>query len=151
MVPITTFSPELKCDSGSNSILQMSKNIFDNDKTNKYSQQLNIINNDYNNDFSLDNSNKVLRNLLNLNINLNKIISCNKTEADRKKKVSTENSEILKQLNSEIEKYTKEQLQRNSKVKITEQKNNNIDIYYIVYIVFISLLLVIQSSIVLFK
>jgi hypothetical protein len=147
MIPITTLSS----DCTNTKILDMSKNIFEDDSKNIYSVEKTNILNEYDKNYDLDDSNKVLRNLLNLNINLDKIISCKKNEIDIKKKKTGENSEILKKLNSEIDEQSKLKLQRNSKVKITEQKNSNIDVYYIVYIIFISLLLIIQSSIVLFK
>ena len=147
MIPITTLSS----DCTNTKILDMSKNIFEDESKNIYSVEKTNILNEYDKNYDLDDSNKVLRNLLNLNINLDKIISCKKNEIDIKKKKTSENSEILKKLNNEIDEHSKLKLQRNSKVKITEQKNSNIDVYYIVYIIFISLLLIIQSSIVLFK
>ena len=147
MIPITTLSS----DCNNTKILDISKNIFEDESKNIYSVEKTNILNEYDKNYDLDDSNKVLRNLLNLNINLDKIISCKKNEIDIKKKKTGENSEILKKLNSEIDEQSKLKLQRNSKVKITEQKNSNIDVYYIVYIIFISLLLIIQSSIVLFK
>ena len=43
------------------------------------------------------------------------------------------------------------EFQRTSKLVITENKNKNMEIYYIVYILFSILLLLIQTAVVIFK
>lgn len=68
------------------------------------------------------------------------------------------NSDSINELNSKINDL--EQKKQNSKelklekdtlILITDQRNKNIELYYVVYIIFVSLFIIVQSSILIFK
>ena len=68
------------------------------------------------------------------------------------------NSDSINELNSKINEL--EQKKQNSKelklekdtlILITDQRNKNIELYYVVYIIFVSLFIIVQSSILIFK
>ena len=68
------------------------------------------------------------------------------------------NSDSLNELNSKINELedkkqnSKElKLEKNTLILITDQRNKNIELYYVVYIIFIALFVIIQSSILIFK
>lgn len=68
------------------------------------------------------------------------------------------NSDSLNELNSKIneleekKKNSKElKLEKNTLILITDQRNKNIELYYVVYIIFVALFVIIQSSILIFK
>ena len=68
------------------------------------------------------------------------------------------NSDSLNELNSKINEleYKKQnskelKLEKNTLILITDQRNKNIELYYVVYIIFIALFVIIQSSILIFK
>jgi len=68
------------------------------------------------------------------------------------------NSNSLNELNSKIneledkKKNSKElKLEKNTLILITDQRNKNIELYYVVYIIFVALFVIIQSSILIFK
>jgi hypothetical protein len=145
----TTFSPNISCNS--DAIASISKSIFTNKKNNKFMKQLNEIKNNYSGDYSPTNSINVLKDLFNLNKDLIKIVNCKKTEIQDKETESTEKMSILNKINDEISESKQLELQRINKLNVSEHKNKNIEIYYIVYILFIVLLLLIQSSVVIFK
>jgi hypothetical protein len=68
------------------------------------------------------------------------------------------NSDSLNELNSKINELedkkqnSKElKLEKNTLILITDQRNKNIELYYVVYIIFVALFVIIQSSILIFK
>lgn len=95
----------------------------------------------------------VFDNLLDNNIQtLDEIIS------KQKSITKYNNSESINELNSKINDL--EQKKQNSKelklekdtlILITDQRNKNIELYYVVYIIFVALFVIIQSSILIFK
>ena len=147
---MTTLSPTIKkkCES----ISDVSSTIFNEDGTNKYMIELKELEKKYNID-SQSNKDKevVLTDLLQLNKNLNSIIDDKKKEQENTNKENNETTEVLKEMSNDVDNYKKNKIEQNTKAKIAEQRNKNIDIYYIVYIMFILLLLIIQSSVILFK
>jgi hypothetical protein len=147
---MTTLSPTIKnkCES----ISDVSSTIFNEDSTNKYMIQLKELEQKFNND-SKSNKDKevVLKDLLQLNKNLNSIIDEKKKEQENTNKENNETTEVLKEMSNDVDNYKKNKIEQNTKAKIAEQRNKNIDIYYIVYVMFIILLLIIQSSVILFK
>ena len=42
-------------------------------------------------------------------------------------------------------------LEKNTLILITDQRNKNIELYYVIYIIFVALFVIIQSSILIFK
>lgn len=95
----------------------------------------------------------VFDNLLDNNIQtLDEIIS------KQKSITKYNNSESINELNSKINDL--EQKKQNSKelklekdtlILITDQRNKNIELYFVVYIIFVALFVIIQSSILIFK
>ena len=68
------------------------------------------------------------------------------------------NSDSLNELNSKIneledkkQKSKELKLEKNTLILITDQRNKNIELYYVVYIIFVALFVIIQSSILIFK
>lgn len=58
---------------------------------------------------------------------------------------------IFKKMEKEIVKNTNLNMEKDTFVMLSKEKNKNIEIYYIVYILFSILLLLIEGSVVLFK
>lgn len=58
---------------------------------------------------------------------------------------------IFKKMEDEVVKNTNLNMEKDTFVMLSKEKNKNIEIYYIVYILFSILLLIIEGSIVLFK
>lgn len=95
----------------------------------------------------------VFDNLLDNNIQtLDEIIS------KQKSITKYNNSESINELNSKINDL--EQKKQNSKelklekdtlILITDQRNKNIELYFVVYIIFVALFIIVQSSILIFK
>lgn len=95
----------------------------------------------------------VFDNLLDNNIQtLDEIIS------KQKSITKYNNSESINELNSKINDL--EQKKQNSKelklekdtlILITDQRNKNIELYFVVYIIFVALFVIVQSSILIFK
>ena len=128
-----------------------SNSIFSKDTTNKYIIKLKQLESKFNT--SNTNRSKLvnLKNMLKLNEDVNSIIDQNKKEYENKEKENNNISHSLKDMSNTIDNYKKNKMDKNAKITIAEQKNKDIDIYYIVYILFILLLIIIQSSVVLFK
>ena len=68
------------------------------------------------------------------------------------------NSDSLNELNSKINELEEKKqnskelkLEKNTLILITDQRNKNIELYYVVYIIFVALFVIIQSSILIFK
>ena len=59
--------------------------------------------------------------------------------------------DLLNEMNDKVNQAKSMEFQRTSKLVITENKNKNMEIYYIVYILFSILLLLIQTAVVIFK
>ena len=146
---MTTLSPtnQNKCES----IAEVSSTIFNEDSTNKYLKQLKQLQETYNDSTKKKVKEDVLEEILQLNIKLNSIIINKQNEHESKKTVNNETTEVLKEMSNDVDNYKKNKIEQNTKTKIAEQRNKNIDIYYIVYVMFILLLLIIQSSVILFK
>lgn len=145
----SALNSNISCNS--EDILSISKSIFTNKKNNKYAKQLEQIQNNYHSDYSVDNTLAALEDLYELNNDLHKIVECKNDELENKEK---EHSKLLSLLNEITDKVTQAkgmEFQRTSKLTIMENQNKNIEIYYIVYILFSILLLLIQTSVVIFK
>ena len=132
-------------------ILGKSLNIFEDDTKNPYKIQMNELQDEYNKlQTSIYKFNSLKQNF-ELNKKVNSIIDCKKNEGKKIEKNNKDITDILNNLSSEIEKYGDEKIQTNKQMNIANDRNKNIDIYYIVYTMFIVLLVIVQTSIVLFK
>jgi hypothetical protein len=136
-----------KCES----IAEVSSTIFNEDSTNKYLKQLKQLQETYNDSSKNKVKEEVLEEILQLNIKLNSIIINKQNDHESQKTVNNETTEVLKEMSNDVDNYKKNKIEQNTKAKIAEQRNKNIDIYYIVYVMFILLLVIIQSSVILFK
>ena len=145
----STFSPNISCDD--KDILSISKSIFTNKKNNKYSKQLEQIQESYHSDYSIDNTLEALNELYELNNDLYKIVTCKNDELENKEKEHSKLLDLLNKINDKVTHAKSMEFQRTSKLNMAENKTKNIEIYYIVYILFTILLLLIQTSIVIFK
>ena len=130
-------------------ILGKSQNIFEDDTKNIYKIQMNELQEDY----IKPNADKfnLLKQNFELNKKVNSIINCKKNEGEKIETNNKEITDILNDLATEIETYGNEKIQTNNQMNIANDRNKNIDIYYIVYTMFIVLLVIIQTTIVLFK
>jgi hypothetical protein len=133
-------------------ILGKSQNIFEDDTKNTYKIQMNELQDEYNQpEIDLSKKFSLLKQNFELNKKVNSIINCKKNEGEKIKTNNKEITDILNNLATEIEKYGNEKIQTNNQMNIANDRNKNIDIYYIVYTMFIVLLVIIQTTIVLFK
>ena len=130
-------------------ILDKSQNIFEDDTKNIYKIQMNELQEDY----IKPNADKfnLLKQNFELNKKVNSIINCKKNEGEKIETNNKEITDILNDLATEIETYGNEKIQTNNQMNIANDRNKNIDIYYIVYTMFIVLLVIIQTTIELFK
>ena len=88
----------------------------------------------------------------------NNILTLDDIVSKQKSITKYTNSNSLNELNSKIneledkKKNSKElKLEKNTLILITDQRNKNIELYYVVYIIFVALFVIIQSSILIFK
>ena len=124
-------------------ILGKSQNIFEDDTKNIYKIQMNELQEDY----IKPNADKfnLLKQNFELNKKVNSIINCKKNEGEKIETNNKEITDILNDLATEIETYGNEKIQTNNQMNIANDRNKNIDIYYIVYTMFIVLLVIIQK------
>jgi hypothetical protein len=146
---VSTLSPDISCNN--EDILSISKSIFTNKKNNKYVKQLEEIQSNYHSDYSVDNTLEAIDNLYEINNELYKIVKCRNDELQNKEKEHTKLLDLLNKINDKVNQAKSMEFQRTSKLVITENKNKNMEIYYIVYILFTILLLLIQTAVVIFK
>lgn len=66
-------------------------------------------------------------------------------------KLIEKREKLFKKMEAEIIKNTNLNMEKDTFVMLSKEKNKNIEIYYIVYILFSVLLLIIEGSVVLFK
>lgn len=69
-------------------------------------------------------------------------------------KHSNNKNDIINKLDAllkDVKKHKDLNLEKNTLLVITEERNKNIEMYYVIYILFITLLFIIQGSIVIFK
>jgi hypothetical protein len=145
----STLDNNISCNS--EDILSISKSIFSNKKNNKYAKYLEEIQHNYHSDYSVNNTLNSLEELFELNNDLYKIVECKNSELENKEKEHSKLLDLLNKINDKITQAKGMEFQRTSKLNITESQNKNIEIYYIVYILFTILLLLIQTSVVIFK
>jgi len=138
---------QTKCES----IVDVSSTIFNEDGTNKYLKHFNELKKKFNDYKSNKDKEDVLEEILQLNKDVNTIIDEKNKAHETQKTINNETTEVLKEMSNEVDISKKNKIEQSAKAKIAEQRNKNIDIYYIVYVMFILLLLIIQSSVILFK
>ena len=92
----------------------------------------------------------VLDRLLDNNIeSLNEIVT--KMKNIEKNSNTEEMDNILSKIQLQLQNNKELKLEKDTLILITDQRNKNIEMYYIVYIVFIVLFIIIQTSIIIFK
>ncbi len=92
----------------------------------------------------------VLDRLLDNNIeSLNEIVT--KMKAIERNSNTEEIDERLAKLQSKVQDSKELKLEKDTLILITDQRNKNIEMYYVIYIVFIVLFIIIQTSIIIFK
>tara|TARA_B110000238_G_C15862807_1_gene325920 strand:+ start:130 stop:531 length:402 start_codon:yes stop_codon:yes gene_type:complete len=84
------------------------------------------------------------------NIYISQIIK-EKNSLDNYEKLTNKKEKILKDMDKEINKNNTLNLEKDTFVLLSKEKNKNIEIYYIVYILFSVILLLLEGSVVLFK
>jgi len=131
------------------SVVGNSKLIFEK----RYNDAYKSITNDYNLHYKKDNT-KVLSILDSLVEKNKKFVSQIYNEQNSIKnyeKLIEKREKIFKKMEAEIVKNTNLNMEKDTFVMLSKEKNKNIEIYYIVYILFSVLLLIIEGSVVLFK
>lgn len=92
----------------------------------------------------------VLDRLLDNNIeSLNEIVT--KMKNIEKNSNTEEMDNILSKIQLQLQNNKELKLEKDTLILITDQRNKNIEMYYVVYIVFIVLFIIIQTSIIIFK
>jgi hypothetical protein len=131
------------------SVVGNSKLIFEK----RYNDSYKSITNDYNLHYKKDNT-KVLSILDSLVEKNKKFVSQIYNEQNSIKnyeKLIEKREKVFKKMEAEIVKNTNLNMEKDTFVMLSKEKNKNIEIYYIVYILFSVLLLIIEGSVVLFK
>ena len=131
------------------SVVGNSKLIFEK----RYNDAYNGITKDYNLHYKKDNT-KVLSVLDGLVERNKKFVSQIYNEQNSIKnyeKLIEKREKLFKKMEAEIIKNTNLNMEKDTFVMLSKEKNKNIEIYYIVYILFSVLLLIIEGSVVLFK
>jgi hypothetical protein len=131
------------------SVVGNSKLIFEK----RYNDAYKGITNDYNLHYKKDNT-KVLSVLDGLVERNKKFVSQIYNEQNSIKnyeKLIEKREKLFKKMEAEIIKNTNLNMEKDTFVMLSKEKNKNIEIYYIVYILFSVLLLIIEGSVVLFK
>tara|TARA_B110000914_G_C15478800_1_gene454553 strand:+ start:508 stop:906 length:399 start_codon:yes stop_codon:yes gene_type:complete len=131
------------------SVVGNSKLIFEK----RYNDAYKGITKDYNLHYKKDNT-KVLSVLDGLVERNKKFVSQIYNEQNSIKnyeKLIEKREKLFKKMEAEIIKNTNLNMEKDTFVMLSKEKNKNIEIYYIVYILFSVLLLIIEGSVVLFK
>mgnify|MGYP003993101267 CR=1 FL=1 len=131
------------------SVVGNSKLVFEK----RYKDSYNMIINDYNLHYKKD-YDKVLSILDGLVEKNKKFVTQIYNEQNSLKnyeKLIEKKDIIFKKMEEEIIKNTNLNMEKDTFVMLSKEKNKNIEIYYIVYILFSILLLLIEGSVVLFK
>ena len=131
------------------SVVGNSKLIFEK----RYNDSYKSITNDYNLHYKKDNT-KVLSILDSLVEKNKKFVSQIYNEQNSIKnyeKLIEKREKVFKKMEAEIVKNTNLNMEKDTFVMLSKEKNKNIEIYYIVYILFSVLLSIIEGSVVLFK
>ena len=148
MEPITTSFCQ------NETIIGKSENIIKDRNTNPYYTEYDGLVRSYSSLIGEENvsqKNKIIKLFLDLNIRVNSIINCKKEEHKNQTESNTELTKVINELSNQIEQFNQEKMETSNKMTVATDKNKNLDIYYVVYIMFIVLLIILQSSIVLFK
>ena len=120
----------------------------------KFNNMYNSITKDYNNYFKTkdyDKLNNILNILVEKNNNYIKQILNEKNSLKNFDKNINAKEKLLQKMEKEIVKNNTLNLEKDTFVILSKEKNKNIEIYYIVYILFSVILLLIEGSVVLFK
>jgi len=131
------------------SVVGNSKLVFEK----RYKDSYNMITNDYNLHYKKD-YDKILSILDGLVEKNKKFVTQIYNEQNSLKhyeKLLEKRDNIFKKMEEEIVKNTNLNMEKDTFVMLSKEKNKNIEIYYIVYILFSVLLLLIEGSVVLFK
>ena len=131
------------------SVVGNSKLVFEK----RYKDSYNMITNDYNLHYKKD-YDKILSILDGLVEKNKKFVTQIYNEQNSLKnyeKLLEKKDIIFKKMEEEIIKNTNLNMEKDTFVMLSKEKNKNIEIYYIVYILFSILLLLIEGSVVLFK
>ena len=119
----------------------------------KYANIYKTIVKDYNANYKKNNDKVVtiLDNLLEKNNNYIDQIYNSKNSIKNYEKMVSKKELIVKDIENEIIKNNTINLEKDTFIVLSKEKNKNIEIYYIVYILFSVLLLIIEGSVILFK
>lgn len=108
---------------------------------------------DYNANYKKNNDKvvNILDNLLEKNNNYLDQIYNSKNSIKNYDKMVSKKDKIVNDIEDEIIKNNTINLEKDTFIVLSKEKNKNIEIYYIVYILFSVLLLIIEGSVILFK
>ncbi len=131
------------------SVVGNSKLIFEK----RYNDTLKTINKDFNSYYKIDTTKvlTVLDGVIEKNKRFVSQIYNEQNSLKNYEKLIEKREALFKKMEGEIIKNTNLNLEKDTFVMLSKEKNKNIEIYYIVYILFSVLLLIIEGSVVLFK
>jgi hypothetical protein len=131
------------------SVVGNSKLVFEK----RYNDAYKMIQNDYNQHYKKDYDKvlSIIDGLVEKNKKFVTQIYNEKNSLQNYEKLLEKREILFKKMEEEIIKNTNLNMEKDTFVMLSKEKNKNIEIYYIVYILFSVLLLLIEGSVVLFK
>ena len=131
------------------SVLSNNKMVFKKRYETVYESLVKDYNTYYKKDY--DKINDILENLIERNYNTVKEIKNERNKEQNFQTLLNKKKKLLKKIEKQVIKNTNINLEKDTFINISKQKNSNIEIYYMVYILVSVILLLIEGSIILFK